>query len=307
MVFDLRVLQQHASLESDTVADDAAGADDHVGADAAALADLRGRVDHDVAAKDVGFVVGDEGLGLVLGQGGQVQAGAAQEVLGLAHVHPEALEVERVELVVLADGREGLLLDRGGPQLDALEDRRVEDVDARVDPVADELDRLLDEPVDAGGVAGLVDDDAVLAGLLDLGHDDGALVPVGGVEVGQLPEGVLADDVRVEDEERLVVPAEDLLGELQGARGAQGFGLDRERDLDVVPLLVLLQGPGHDLRAIVNRQDNVRDAGGRQGLDLVQDHGSVGELDEGFREGEGERSQSGAEATDAVVPPMSCQ
>jgi hypothetical protein len=31
---------------------------------------------------------------------------------------------------------------------------------------------------------------------------------------------------------------------------------------------------------------------------LVDNHGSVAELDEGFGEGEGERAQTGAEATD---------
>jgi hypothetical protein len=30
----------------------------------------------------------------------------------------------------------------------------------------------------------------------------------------------------------------------------------------------------------------------------VDDHGAVAKLDEGFREGEGERAQAGAEATD---------
>lgn len=54
-----------------------------------------------------------------------------------------------MQLPVGADGREGFLLDGGGAEVDAAEDRRVEDVDARVDTVADELDRFLDEAVDA--------------------------------------------------------------------------------------------------------------------------------------------------------------
>jgi hypothetical protein len=57
-------------------------------------------------------------------------------------------------------------------------------------------------------------------GLLDLGHDDGAFVAVGFVEGGELGEGVLADDVGVEDEEGLVVLSEGLLGELERAGSA---------------------------------------------------------------------------------------
>ena len=62
---------------------------------------------------------------------------------------------------------------------------------------------------------------------------------MGLVEVGQLFEGVVADDVRVEDEEGRVILAEDLLSKLQGSGSAQGLGLDGEIDLDIVLLLVL--------------------------------------------------------------------
>jgi hypothetical protein len=60
------------------------------------------------------------------------------------------------------------------------------------------------------------------------------------VEGGELGEGVVAGDVGVEDEEGCVVLAQDALGELEGARGAEGLGFDGELDLDVVLLLVLL-------------------------------------------------------------------
>lgn len=52
-------------------------------------------------------------------------------------------------------------------------------------------------------------------------------------------EGVLADDIRVEDEERGVVLAQDLLGELQRTGGTEGLRLDRELYPDVVFFLVL--------------------------------------------------------------------
>lgn len=239
VVLDLGVLQQHAALQTDTITDDDAGADGHVGADAAVLADLGGGVDQDVAAVDVGLRGRGQELGAALGERGEVEAGASEEVLGLANVHPEALEVERVQVVVLDHGGEDLLLDRRGPELDAVEHGRVEDVHAGVDTVTDELHGLLDEAVDQGGVAGLVDDNTILGGLLDLGDDDGALLAVAAVEGGQVGEGEVADDVRVEDEEGLVVLAERLLGELEGAGGVEGLGLNGEGDVDVVLLLVL--------------------------------------------------------------------
>ena len=137
-----------------------------------------------------------------------------------------------MQLVVGDKGGEGLLLDGGGAELDAVEDRGVEQVEAGVDAVADELDGLLDETVDARGVVGLVDDDAVLGGLLDLCDDNGALVAVGLVERSEVLEGEVADDVRVENEKGRVVLAQDLLGQLQGAGSAKGLGLDRESDVD---------------------------------------------------------------------------
>lgn len=43
----------------------------------------------------------------------------------------------------------------------------------------------------------------------------------------------------------------------------------------------------HNLRAVVDSKDDIGDARGGEGLDLVLDHGLVGELDERLGEGEG--------------------
>ena len=201
MVLDAAVLQQHTALETDTVTDDDVGADCDIGANAAVLANLGGGVDQDVSAVDEGFGRGGEELGAQTSEGGEVQAGAGQEVLGLTDVHPEALEVERVELAVLDERGEGLLLDGGGAELDALEHRGVEDVDTGVDTVADELDRLLDETVNSRGVAGLVHNDTVLGRLLYLCDNDGAFFAMLLVKLGELSKGVFAGNVGVEDEE----------------------------------------------------------------------------------------------------------
>ena len=64
-------------------------------------------------------------------------------------------------MAVAANGGKSFLLDGGRAQFDALQDRGVQDIDTSIDAVADELDGLLDEAVDARGVIGLVDYDTV--------------------------------------------------------------------------------------------------------------------------------------------------
>lgn len=49
----------------------------------------------------------------------------------------------------------------------------------------------------------------------------------------------------------------------------------------------LFQRRGHDLGAVVDGENNVGDAGCGQALDLVQDHGLVGEFDQRLRQGKG--------------------
>jgi hypothetical protein len=239
VVLDLATTENDTSLDPHAVADHDVGADGDVWTDAAVLADPGRGVHQDVAAVHERLAVRRKLLAALLRKAGQVQARAGQEVLWLTDVHPEALEVEGVELTVLDESREGLLLDRGGAELNPAEDGGVEDVDAGVDAVANELDGLLDEAVDARGVSRLVDDDTVLGGLLDLCDDDRALLAVRLVEFGELLEGVLAGDVGVEDEEGGVALAENLLSELERTGGAEWLGLEREVNLDVVQLLVL--------------------------------------------------------------------
>ena len=147
-----------------------------------------------------------------------------------------------MQQAVLDNGGESLLLDRGRAELNALEHAGVQNVDTGVDAVADELDGLLDETVNLGGVARLVDYDTVLGRLLDLCDNNGSLVAVLLVELGELLEGVVACDIGVEDEEGRVVLAEDVLSELEGTGGAEGLGLDGECDGDAVLLLVLRNG-----------------------------------------------------------------
>jgi hypothetical protein len=287
VVLDLAILHHDAALETDTVTNDNIGANDYVGTNTAVVSNLRRGVNHNVAAVHVRFGDRSQLLRVALGQRGEVQTGTGEEVLGLTDIHPEALEVEGMELAVLADGGECLLLDGGGAQLDAVEDAGVHDVNTGVDTVANELDGLLDEAVNAGGVVRLVNDDTVLGGLVNLGDDDGTLLTVGAVELGELLEGVVANDIGVQDEERRIILAQDLLRQLQRTSSAQRFGLDGELNAHTILLLVLLQGGDHHIGAVVDSQDNIGDTSSSQALDLVQDHGAVTKLHQRLREGEG--------------------
>lgn len=286
VVLDLAVLHHDAALQTDSITDHDVRANDHIGANTAVVADLGGGIDHNVAAVHIGLGHGGELLGVALGQGGEVQAGTSEEVLGLTDIHPEALEVKGMQLAVLADGGEGFLLNGGGAQLNAVQDTGVHDVDTSVNTVADELDGLLDEAVDARGVVGLVNDDTVLGGFVDLGDNNGTLLAVGLVESGKLLEWEITDNIGVENEERRVVLAQDLLRQLERASRAQRFRLDREFNVDTVLLLVLLESRDHDIGAVIDSQDDIGDTSGSQALDLVEDHGAVTELDERLRESE---------------------
>lgn len=97
------------------------------------------------------------------------------------------------------------MLNTRGSQLDSLQNTRVQDVDTSIDPVPYELYRLLDEAIDARGVVGLVYYDTVFRGFFNFCDHDGTFVAVGFVEVGELGEGVVADNVGVEHEEWSVV------------------------------------------------------------------------------------------------------
>lgn len=306
VVLDLAVLHQDAALQTHAVTNHHIGSNHNIRTDAAVLANLSGGVDHNIAAIHIRLAVGGEQLRVALGKRGEVEAGTAQEILGLTNVHPEALQVEGVQLAVLDDSGEGLLLDGGGAQLDTVQHAGVQDVDTGVDTVADELNRLLDEAVDARGVVGLVDNDTVLGGLVDLGDHNGTLVAVVLVELGQLLEGIVTDNIGVQDEKRAVVLAQNLLRQLQGTSRAEGFGFHREFDSDIVDFFVLgaavsiggrqseqvgqlylLQGRHHNIGAVVDGQDDICDTRSSQALNLVQDHGPVGEFDQRLRESQG--------------------
>merc|ERR1712054_225469 len=149
VLLHLRALQQHTPLQPHTVANDHVRSDRDIRANLAVLANGRRGVDHDVAAVNIGLRGRGQEVALLLRQAGEVEAGAGEEVLRLADIHPEALEVVGVQLAFLDDCWQCLLFDGGRSQLNALQHGGVEDVDTSVDAVAHELHWLLDEAVDS--------------------------------------------------------------------------------------------------------------------------------------------------------------
>jgi len=88
-------------------------------------------------------------------------------------------------------------------------------------------------------MVGFVHHNTVFRGFFDFGDDDGTFLAVGGVEGGQVCEGVFTDNIRVENEEGGVVFGENSFGKLEGAGGVEGLRFDGEGDFDVESFFVL--------------------------------------------------------------------
>lgn len=119
----------------------------------------------------------------------------------MTNVHPEPFQVKGVEFPGLADGGEGLLLDRSRTQVNPLEDTRVQKVDTGVDSVSDKLDGLLDKTINPRRMGWLVNDNTKLGGLVHLGHHNGTFIAMSLVEFREILEGIVANDIGVEDKE----------------------------------------------------------------------------------------------------------
>lgn len=231
--------------------DGAVGADHHVWADLAALLDYRTGVDHHVARRLT------ERLDFVVGQVGSL---SDQVIGGPSDIEPEVvLEWQAEELALLGHLREDLLLDHAEPLGDAIEHRHVEQVDAGVDLVADEVVGLLHEGVHSPRL--VRHDDPEPARILNRGEDDGALSAVLLVELLELLERVVADNIAVEHEEQalVVILPQDVLGELERAGSAERNFLLRVGNLDIVLLLERLEGVLDVRGLVVDGDDHLND------------------------------------------------
>lgn len=221
MVLDLGGTQQDAALQADAITNNNIGANGDIGSYPAVLANLGRGVDKNVAAMNIRLGGGCEIFAALLGERRKVQASSAEEILGLADIHPESVQVKGVQLIIGNHRRKCLLLDRCGTQFDALENRGIEDVQTSIDTVADEFDRLLNEALNTRGVVRLVNDNTILRRLLNLSHNNGTLVTVALVEGQEVPEGIITNDIGVENKKGGIVLAQNLLSELERAASVE--------------------------------------------------------------------------------------
>ena len=180
-------------------------------------------MDDDVVASDDARVL------LLLGL--NVHLLARQVVLGLTNIHPVAGQLHLVEVTFACHFWENLSLDRARLLGNSWNHVGVEKVKASVDLVAHESSWLFDEAVDLTIFLG--NNDAVLAGVLDSSHDDGALLAVVLMEFNEFVQWVLANNIGVEHEEQTshVLLSDVLLCETDGASGAKRLVLKGASDL----------------------------------------------------------------------------
>lgn len=169
---------------------------------------------------------------------------ADEVVFWLPNIVPKVvLQGHPIKLSLRRHYREDFLLNHAELGWNAVNDRRVENVDASIDLVADEVLRLFDELVDPTIL--LHEHYTEPAGILNSGKHYSPLFAMSLVEVNQLLEGVIAYDVAIEhqDESSLVVLFDGILRKLQRTRRTNGLFFLGVSHLDLVLLLELLE-PG---------------------------------------------------------------
>lgn len=167
-VLDHAPAHDGAVLDHTVVADAHALADHHVGTDLARRANLHRwmlRLSHALQRYNQHIALDALSLNelaaihllLALANEVKIERSASHVVFRLSDVHPEAVQDNRVQLLVLSHEREYVSLDGRGlvlcvsaiahPYGNSLQDGRSEHVNARVDVVADVLLRLLDKAI----------------------------------------------------------------------------------------------------------------------------------------------------------------
>jgi hypothetical protein len=175
-------------------------------------------------------------------------------------------EWQTVQFLFLGHLREDLLLNHAKALRDAVEHRQVEQVNAGIDLVADEVGRLFHKGLHFSLRLG--HDDPESARIFDSREHNGGLAAILLMEGLELLERIVADDVAVEDEKEslLVVLPQNLLCELEGAGRAQGDLLLGVGDFDVILLLERLEGVPDVVRLVVDCDDHFHHSDLRQGL-----------------------------------------
>ena len=177
--------------------------------------------------------------------------------------------------------------------LEVVEDIRLEDVDARVDRVAEHLapGGLLDEALHAPLVVG--DHHAVLQGVVGASQDEGGERVVLGVVAQRLAEVDVGEGVAADEHEGVV---EVLLDALHAPGRPQRGLFDRVDDLDA-PLRAIAEVRDDLVGEVVEGHDDGLDAVPLEQLDDVLHHRLVAQPYHGLGSVEGERAQARAFST----------
>ena len=184
-VLDHAPAHDGAVLDHTVVADAHALADHHVGTDLARRANLHRWMNQHIALDALSLnELAAIHLLLALANEVKIERSASHVVFRLSDVHPEAVQDNRVQLLVLSHEREYVSLDGRGLVGNSLQDGRSEHVNARVDVVADVLLRLLDKAINQARFIG--NDHTVLRRIRDGSHSDGALLSVLLMELKEL-------------------------------------------------------------------------------------------------------------------------
>lgn len=193
---DVRIAFKNSALENSGIDNLAAwsdydtGTDHNVRSDLGALGDHSSWMDHDaITVFQAQFLHSFD-----------VKSLANKVILGLADVHPEAVEFEWIKLIFERHQREDFSLDRAGLVRDPVDHTLVEKVKASVDSISNEGWRFFHESFDfARGFVG--DDNAVLAWVWNFSRANCALLAMLCVELNHSSEREVADDIWIEHEE----------------------------------------------------------------------------------------------------------
>lgn len=121
-------------------------------------------------------------------------------VLGLPDIHPVPRELHLVQSLLRGHLRENFSFNRAGPQRNPLNHISVEEVEPRIDLVADESGRFFNKSFDLSIL--FSDDHSILGRVFHLSYHDCALFSVVEMKRDQLVKRVLANHIRVEHEEK---------------------------------------------------------------------------------------------------------
>ena len=250
---------------------------------------------NDAVSNDV--VSGSENSCSLLLLGGQVQLLSRKVILWLSNIHPVSWQDHLEDLTLIGHLWEDFSLDGSWLGWDSIDHAGVEKIKTGVDLVGDEHLWLLDESLDL--VVFVSDNNTVLGWVLNLGDHDGSLLLVALVEFDHLVKWVVANNIRVKNEEEVVsvVLKDDVLGKSDWSSGTEWLVLERAGDLHVIFLLKDLELFHHHFWLVVDGENNFGNSSCGKSLDLMAKDWEVAEVHQWLWDGQSQWSESGSEST----------